>query len=182
MSHTRSVSQKLFEECFCNYPTYRSDVSSFLISLTHQWDQDSPAWLTEEGPAQAIVPLWLRSFWAPDSGAPVDQCLFSQTGNFARSCLLSPDKQRGREDREKHGSVQPLSYGPGSHCDNRTWLSLLIKAYQQHLQQALALVERCTSVTQNKRGAVVIRAARLLRGTTPSPNPTSTLFQNNYCR
>ncbi|KAG7241446.1 hypothetical protein INR49_025646 [Caranx melampygus] len=46
----------------------------------------------------------------------------------ARSCLLSPDKQRRVEDREKQSLLPPITSGTGVNNDNTTWLSSLIKA------------------------------------------------------
>lgn len=125
-----------------------------------------PAWPTEDGPATCS--LWAYGQWTSAHSHQQANCY------FARSCLLSPDKRRRAEDREKQSSVQPISSGAGVNNDNTTRLSPLIKGYKQrgkqHPRQAMALVECCTSVTQNKRGAGIIRVATLVRGTTASPN------------
>ncbi len=59
--------------------------------------------------------------------------------------------------RGEQSAVQPISSGAGLNNDNTTRLSPLIKAQQQLGEkcprQAMALVESCTSVTQNKRGS-----------------------------
>lgn len=125
-----------------------------------------PAWPTEEGPATCS--LWAYGQWTSAHSHQQANCY------FARSCLLSPDKQRQAEDREKQSSAQPISSGAGVNNDNTTRLSPLIKGYkqrgQEHPPQAMALVECCTSVTQNWRRAGIIRVATLVRGTTASPN------------
>lgn len=90
---------------------------------------------------------------------------------FARSRLLSPDKRRrdGRRGGGRGGgggnkaARGPSAAALASTMTTRAGLSPLIKGYtqlgKQHPRQAVALVECCTSVTQSKRRAGIIRAA-----------------------
>lgn len=65
---------------------------------------------------------------------------------------------------------QPSSAVPTDKCMHPS-----IQPEKQHSRQAMTSIERCTSVSQNKRKAWVIRVDTLLLGTTPSP--ASVLFQ-----
>lgn len=88
------------------------------------------------------------------------------------ACYPTINKDEQKTER-KRSSAQPISSHTGINNDNTTRLSPLIKGYKQqrkqHPRQAVALVERCTSVTQSKRRAGIISVATPVRGTTPSP-------------
>lgn len=107
-----------------------------------------------------------------DSGGPAPDFRQQARCYFARSRLLSPDKRR-RVGRRGGGRGNKAVRGPSaaalaSTMTTRAGLSPLIKGYtqlgKQHPRQAMALVECCTSVTQSKRQAGIIRAATLVRG------------------
>lgn len=142
--------------------TRLSHLQAWCLFTSHppptQWSWDLPARPTEKGPTPCS--LWAYGQWT--SAHPHRQAYCY----FARSRLLSPDKQRRAEDRKKQSSAQPISSVAGFNNDNTTRLSPLIKGYKQHPRQAMAFVECCTSVTQNKRQAGIIRVATLVHGTT----------------
>lgn len=100
----------------------------------------------------------------------------SYTANLQGHACYPTINKDGQKTEVKWSSAQPISSSTGINNDNTTRLSPLIKGYKrqrrQHPQQAVALVECCTSVTQRKRRAGIISVATLVRGTTPSPNST----------
>lgn len=75
----------------------------------------------------------------------------------------------GGEKKKNKAARGPSAAALASTMTTRAGLSPLIKGYtqlgKQHPRQAVALVECCTSVTQSKRRAGIIRPATLARGT-----------------
>lgn len=159
----------------CNHPTYKAGCLSShptphlpaLISPSVEMQQAcQPRADGEKVPP--LVPCRLT-----DGGGPAPDFRQQARCYFARSRLLSPDKRR-RVGRRGGGRGNKAARGPSaaalaSTMTTRAGLSPLIKGYtqlgKQHPRQAAALVECCTSVTQSKRRAGIIRAATLVRGT-----------------
>lgn len=125
------------------------------------------------GPTERKVPP-LAPRRLTDGGGPAPDFRQQARRYFARSRLLSPDKRRragrrgGRGEKKNKAARGPSAAALASTMTTRAGLSPLIKGYtqlgKQHPRQAVALVECCTSVTQSKRRAGIIRPATLARG------------------
>lgn len=167
VSLTGSASQKLCKECFCNHPTYGPDFALLLFPLsTSVAETCQPGW---QGKVPPLVPCRLM-------GSGLVPTFTSRHGATVQGHGCYPlINEDGQKTGRKQSCAQPISCGAGVNNDNTTRLSPLIKGYKQlgkqHPRQAVALVECCTSVTQNKRRAGIIRVATLVRGTTANSKP-----------